>query len=148
VSFPIPMVSYAWNPSADLKVNIGLPLAVFWRPCDDWSVNLSYVPLLNINAKLNYDIQPGLTAYGGYEYLNESYFLADRDDSRDRFFVFEQRLIGGVKWAAFEKVTLDANAGWSFGRSYGQGNSQFGSLRDRVDVAPGPFLGLAARLRF
>jgi hypothetical protein len=148
VNFPIPLLAYGWNPSERLRVNLGLPLSLFWQPSDDLTVNLSYVPLLNINARLSYRLSPDVQAYGGYEFLNESYFLTDRTDPLDRFFAFEQRVVTGLAWDVCKNGTVELNGGYSFGRYYGEGQSQFGPLSDRVDVAPGPFVGLNARLRF
>jgi len=129
-------------------VSIGLPLSLFWQPTDDLTVNLSYVPLLNITARVTYRVAPHLRAFAGYEFANESYFLAGRADRQDRFFAFEQRLVSGVQWEPFDRVRFVANGGYAFGRRYGEGQAQFDSLRDRVDVRPGPFLGLHAGVRF
>lgn len=148
VNFPLPMVAYGWNPSEQLRVKFGLPFSLFWQPTEAVSVNLSYVPLLNIVARVNYQLVPRARLYGGYEYLNESYFLADRSNDRDRFFVLEQRLIAGLQWDVWTHATVEVNGGYSFGREYGQGVSQWGTLRDRVDVEPGPFAGFSCRLRF
>lgn len=148
VNFPLPIISYGWNPSDRLKVNVGLPLSVFWQPTDDCTLNLSYMPLYNINARLTYGAAPRVQVYGGYEYLNESYFLADRVNNQDRFFALEQRLVTGVRAEVFQFGSIDLTAGYSFGRQYGEGESQWSSLRDRVEVAPGPFVGVIFRYRF
>lgn len=148
VNFPIPMVSYNWNPSEEIRVNIGLPLSVQWQPTEVFTLNLSYVPLNNVNAGVTYCLTPQLTVYGGYEFLNESYFLVDRTDSQDRFFVFEQRLATGVRWKVWQHAQLEVIGGYSFGRYFGQGQSQWSSLSDRVDVEPGPFLGVKFQLGF
>jgi len=148
VNFPIPMAAYAWNPSDRFRVNIGLPFSVFWQPADDWTVDLSYVPLNNVNARVTYQVAPAVRLYGAYEFLNESYLLAGRPDPEDRFFAFEQRLVAGLRWDVAPWATAELNGGYSFGRSYGAGDSQWDSLSDRVDVAPGPFVGLNGRLRF
>lgn len=147
VAFPLPMASYIWVPSDRLKVTIGLPVAVEWKPDPDLTVNLSYVPLYNVNARVTYRPAPEVAVYAGYEFLNESYFLAGRADERDRFFAFEQRLVTGLRWDVW-KATVEANGGYSFGRYYGEGQSQWGALRDRVDVSPGPFVGVRVGLRF
>lgn len=148
VNFPLPILSYTWNPTDCLNVNIGLPLSIVWRPTDEWTLNVSYVPLYNINARLTRRIAPRLQVFGAYEYLNESYLLAERADTRDRFFVFEQRLVAGVRWDVGSNGTLEINGGQSFGRVYGEGQSQWSPLQDRIEVEPGPFLGAQFRLRF
>lgn len=148
INFPLPMVSYQWNPSDRLRVNVGLPLSVNWRPTDEWELNASYMPLYNINARLTYKPAAGVQVFGGYEFFNESYFLADRENTRDSFFGFEQRLVGGVRWEVGQALTVELNGGYAFGRYFGEGDNQWGTLRDRVDVKPGPFVGLKVGLRF
>lgn len=148
VNFPLPLVAYGWNPSAQLRVNIGLPFSVFWQPSDALTLNFSYMPLNNVNARLTYRLAPHMQVYGGYEFLNESYFLANRADTGDRFFGFEQRLVSGLRWEVWKTATVELHGGYSFDRRYGEGQSQWESLSDRLDVAPGAFVGMHFRLRF
>jgi hypothetical protein len=121
LNFPIPGIAYVWNPSSDLQINIGLPSSVMWRPIEDFTLNFSYIPLTNINARATYRITDKISLYGGYEFLNDSYFLADRVDRRNRFMGFEQRLIGGLRYDFWKHAALDLNAGYSFERFYAEG---------------------------
>ncbi|MFO0935605.1 MAG: DUF6268 family outer membrane beta-barrel protein [Gemmataceae bacterium] len=148
LNFPIPGLAYVWNPNESLRINIGIPFSVEWKPTDDLTLNASYFPLTNITTRATYRIAPKLFAYAGYEFLNEAYFLRDRINDRDRFMLFEQRLIVGVRYNLTQSLALDTNAGYSFGRYFAEGINQGGSQTDRVDVAPGAFLGLALRGRF
>jgi len=148
VNFPIPILAYGWNPSERLQVNIGLPFSVNWKPSDEWTLAFSYVPLLNINSRLTYAFDPCLRFFGGYEYLTETYLLAGRTDTNDQFFSIEQRLITGVQWDVWKGASVEVNGGYSFGRYYGEGDNQFSSLRDKVDIGSGPFLGAAFRWKF
>jgi hypothetical protein len=107
LNFPVPVVAYVWTPSDRLRVNVGLPFAVNWRPTDDLTLTLSYVPVANVNARLTYRIVEKVAVFGGFEWLNEAYLLADREDDRDRFLVLEKRLLGGVRWDVFRY------GGWS-----------------------------------
>jgi hypothetical protein len=148
VNFPLPIIAYHWNPQENLRVNIGLPLSVDWQPDPDWALHLSYTPLLNINARVTHHFTKQWHWYAGYEFGNESYFLADRANTQERFFALEQRVITGVRWDVSSFSSLELFGGYAFGRQYGEGDSQWGSLRDRVDVDSGLFLGVAFRLRF
>jgi hypothetical protein len=147
VNLPLPMISYQWNPTDRLRVNVGLPLSVNWRPTDEWELSASYMPLYNINSCATYTPAAGVQAFAAYEFLNESHFLAERLNTRDRFFSFEQRLIGGVRWQV-KAFSVELNGGYSFGRHFGEGDNQWGNLRDRVDVRPGPFIGGKVGLKF
>jgi hypothetical protein len=148
LTFPIPIVAYAWNPRDDLQVNLGVPLAVTWTPTEQIQLSLSYMPLYNINARLTYQLAPAMQIFAGYEYLNESYFLEDRLETEDRFFGLEQRVIAGWRWDFAAHGAIELSGGYSFGRRYGEGESQWSELQDQIDVAPGPFVGLGLRWRF
>ncbi|MDY3561514.1 DUF6268 family outer membrane beta-barrel protein [Gemmata sp. JC673] len=148
LNFPVPIVAYLWNPSDRLRVNIGLPFSVTWRPTDDLTLSFSYVPVVNVNARVTYRVAERVSVFGGFEWLNEAYLLANRADDRDRFLVLEKRLLGGVRWDVWERGAVEFNAGYAFDREFGVGRNATGNLRDRVDVDPGAFLGVSLRLRF
>jgi hypothetical protein len=148
VNFPLPMIAYIWNPTDALRINIGLPFAIWWRPFENFAVNLTYTPLVNVNAHAIYRVAPKVFLYGGFEWGNEAYLLADRADDRDRFLSYEKRLIAGARWNVWAHGTLDVNTGYAFDRYYGVGQNSVGGLSDRVDVAPGAFVGLNFRCRF
>jgi hypothetical protein len=148
VSFPIPMVSYAWNPSDTFRMNIGLPFAMMWRPTDDLTLNLSYTPITSVNALATYRLAEQWKVYGGYQTLNESYLLADRAVSQDRFFEFEDRLLVGVRWEPWRRATVDLNSGYAFDRHFGEGKNQTSDLEDEVNIAPGAFVGTKLNWKF
>jgi len=148
LTFPIPGIAYLWKPSDDLQVSIGLPFTVKWKPVEDLTLTFSYIPVTNINARATYRLRDGLEVYGGFEWLNEAYFLADRAVQKDRFLAFEKRLIGGFRWDIWKHAALDLNAGYAFDRYYGEGQNQFSNLRDQVNVSPGAFLGASLLVRW
>jgi hypothetical protein len=141
LTFPIPGIAYSWKPSDDLHVNIGIPFSVMWKPVEDLTLTFSYIPITNVNARATYRVMNAVNVYGGFEWLNEAYFLADRAEQRDRFLAFEKRLISGVRWDIWTHAALDLNAGYAFDRYYGEGQNQISNLHDRVDISPGAFLG-------
>jgi hypothetical protein len=148
VIYPIPGIAYLWNPSDALHVSIGLPPALLWRPTDRWTVNLSYLPPAAANARATYRLLDTLFVYGGFETLEESYLLADRDKRRDRFMGFEERLVAGVRWDFWPYLSWETKGGYAFERSYGVGESWFEDLDDKVDIDPTPFLSTGLCLRF
>lgn len=148
LNFPIPGVAYVWRPSDQFHINIGLPFSVMWKPTDELTFNAFYVPLTNINLRGTYRFRENLSVYAAYEFVNEAYFLVDRQQQRDRFMGFEQHVISGIRWEFWKKMSLDLFGGYAFDRSYGEGRNQGGELRDRLHIAPGPFLGLSLRAGF
>ena len=148
-NFPVPGIAYQWNPSETFQMSIGLPFSLTWRPTERWVIELSYLPVLSVNAKANFLWTETVTIYGGFESFQETYLLADRANNDDRFVGFEQRVISGVRWAAWSKASLDCHAGYAFERYFGTGQNQIGGgLDDRVDLPSGAFLGANFILRF
>jgi len=141
VTFPIPGIAYIWKPSDDLNMSIGIPFSVKWVPVEDLTLTFSYIPVTNVSARATYRLMNGLDVYGGFEWLNEAYFLADRAVQQDRFLAFEKQLIGGIRWEIATHAVLDLNAGYAFDRYYGEGQNLFSNLQDQVDISPGAFIG-------
>jgi hypothetical protein len=148
LNFPIPGVAYLWNPSDTFHASIGLPPALLWRPTERLTINLSYMPIATANARATYQLLEEFFVFGGFESLQESYFLADRDDKNDRFMGFEKRVIGGVRWDVWRHAALEAGGGYAFDRYYGTGQNRIDDLHDEVDIDPGPFLSASVRIRF
>lgn len=148
LSFPIPGVAYSWNPSDRFRMSIGLPFSIHWQPFEEWSLDASYVPLTNGRVRVTYKPVERVKLYAGYESTADSYFLADRVETRDRFLMMEQRLITGLTWQFHDHGTLDVFGGYAFDRRLGEGQNQGGDLHDRVNLRPGPFAGLRLGLKF
>jgi hypothetical protein len=148
IAFPVPGVAYVWNPNEEWRINIGIPFAVQWRPTPDWQFNISYVPLTNINAKGMYRMTEKLTLLAGYEFLSDAYLLSERSNRRDRFFLLEQRVLGGTRYAINKYLSLDVQAGYSFDRRVGEGRSQNDISRDRLSIASVGFLSVGMRVGF
>ena len=119
-----------------------------WRPVDDLTFNISYMPQTTVNARATYRLVGTVFIYGGFESLQETYLLAERENLKDRFMGFEKRLLTGVRWDAWDHASLDFSAGYAFDRYYGIGQNQIGNLQDQIDIAPGAFLSTFLRIRF
>jgi hypothetical protein len=148
LNFPLPGAAYQWNPSDAFHASIGVPFSIMWRPVEDLTINLSYLPLTTVNARATYRLAGKVFVYSGFESLQEAYLLADRENAKDRFMGFEKRLLGGVRWDVWQHTTLDVNAGYAFDRYYGVGQNRIGNLHDQIDIAPGELLSTSLRVRF
>jgi hypothetical protein len=148
-TFPMPGVAYFWNPSEEFHASIGLPFSVMWRPTDDFTFNVSYVPLITINARATYQVAERIVAYSGFVSLQEAYLLADRENVDDRFIEFEKRVLAGMRLDLWEHATLDISSGYAFDRYFGIGQNQIGgSLDDQVNIAPCVFLAATFEVGF
>jgi hypothetical protein len=145
---PIPMVAYLWQPSEDFRAHIGLPFQVMYRPCEDLTLDFSYMLLTNIHLRATYRLTDSLRVYGGYDWSNESYLRADRPDVNDRFFYYEQRLTTGIQFTANRHVSLDLSGGYTLDRFYFEGQNLGDRDQNRIDVGAGPFVSLQCQLRW
>jgi hypothetical protein len=146
--FPVPGVSYQWRASDRLQVNVGVPFSILWRPTDEVAVNVSYMPLTIINARATWTPRAGLSLFGGFEWGNEGYFLAGRDDRQERFLLLEKRLLVGARYAVLDRLNLEVTTGHAFDRSFGTGASPLNSSTDQLRIGSGAFLAAGVSGRF
>jgi hypothetical protein len=145
---PIPGIAFLWQPCEQLRMNIGLPFQIMYRPTDDLTFDVSYMLLTSIHARATYRVAPRIRVYGGYDYNNESYLPADRPDDRDRLFYYDQHLTAGLQFIVCRCAALDFSGGYTFDRFYFEGHSFSNRNQNRIDVGDGPFLSADFRVRW
>jgi hypothetical protein len=146
--FPIPGVAYLWQPSENLRINIGLPFQLFYRPIDDVTLEFSYMLVRTVHARATYHLTKQIGVFVGYDWSNESYFLVDRQETDERFFYYDQRVSTGVQAIVTQNFMVELSAGYLFDRFYFQGVSYSDRENDRVDVSPGLFIGFRGRFQW
>lgn len=148
LSFPIPGVAYVWVPSDQLRMNIGLPFMVMWRPLDDLTFDFSYMLLTTIHARATYRVCPPVRVYAGFDWSNESWYIVPRADDKERLFYYEKRLSVGAQTNLGRAFLLDVSTGYVFDRNYFEGRNYNDRHFNRVDIDGAPFLSLQAQLRW
>jgi hypothetical protein len=147
LQFPIPGVAFNYRPSKEFEANLGLPFRIVYRPTDRWSFEASYMLIHTIRAKASYQVSEQLKAFAGYSWANEAYTLHDREDSNDRFFLYDQRVMLGLEMPIAPSLVAEATAGYAFNRFSFVGRQWDTTEFDRVDIANGAFLSLCVSLR-
>lgn len=125
LAFPIPGISYSWNPSDQFSMNIGLPFSLRYQPSEVWSYELSYLPVTNVTATVRAQIGPRWSLYGTFQTHSQGYQIANRADDEDRLYEFDQRLLVGSRMNLGESWALDFSGGYLMNRSYYYGDSFF-----------------------
>jgi hypothetical protein len=148
ISFPLPGVAYVLWPSDCFRATIGLPFQLMWKPIDDLTLDFSYMLLTTVHARATYRIAEPVRFYVGFDWCNESFYLADREDTRERLWYFEKRLAAGVQANLGKHVVVDLSGGYAFDRFYFQGDSVSDQDQDRLDVGNGAFLAGSVRARW
>jgi hypothetical protein len=111
--YPIPTVAYVWQPSEFFRMNVGLPFMLMWRPTEDCTLDISYMLLTTLHARISYRLSQQASVYLAYTSESEAYLLADRINNNDRFFNVDQRASTGVKLFLTKKASLDFSGGYS-----------------------------------
>jgi hypothetical protein len=146
--FPIPGVAYQWVPSEQFQMLIGLPTAILYRPTEDLSFSLMWLPITNVRARATYRILPGVRIYLAYEAANESYYLADRTDDQDRLSEYDQRVSAGLQYSPAPCFSADLFAGYSFDRYFFMGRNLSDRSDNHFDLSDVPFFGAQVTIRW
>ncbi len=147
IQFPIPAVSYSYNPSDQFHANIGLPFMFRYKPADRWTFEASYMLIHTIHVKATYKIAERVNVFGGYDWSNKVYMLEDLTNTKDRFFLYDQRVTLGLGMPVTSRLTAELVGGYAFNRFSFIGQQWDSVGTDRVDVDPGPFLSFRVSLR-
>lgn len=142
--YPLPGVAYVWRPNDRFEAKIGVPPSLEYRPDDDWTFSVNYFPLVNFNATARRRLADTLSLLAFYRTDTEIYFLADRVQNDQRFFVFDQRAAVGLEQTLGRGFTLEATASYIFDRRLFQGTSFSSGRTDVVSLDDG--LGLSLQL--
>ena len=86
LKFPIPGVSYSYNPSDQFHANIGLPFSLSYQPTDRWSFDASYMLIHTIHVKAAYKIAERLKSFAATIGRTRSTCCATEPEDNDRFF--------------------------------------------------------------
>ena len=147
-NIPLPLIAYWHQPSPRFTALIGVPLALNWRPVDWMALNFFYAPIRSVRAGVSFRIAGPVWIFAQYAYRNQKYFLADRADSSDRLYYYEQRLSGGIRARLGRNVSLRISGGYAYDRYYFQGEDFDDRGKDRIDLESGPFVSATISLMF
>lgn len=142
IIFPIPGVAYVWNPSDKLQANLGIPFSLEFKPTETLSLTASYMPLNNIQVLLRQSLGDSWSIYGGYRTVNETFLLADRESSRERTYLFDQRLTAGIQRDLGSGWSLDVSGAHVFDRQFFQAEKFSGTRSEELLIDPGTALTL------
>ena len=143
---PIPGVAYEYNGDR-LRAVIGLPfLTVDYRPTDAVQLEVIYAAITDVQVRGSYHLTQRARVFVGYEWFNQAWLRADRQKSGDQTFLYEMRAEGGFGYKIAGRLDLRASAGYAFDRFFVENAGLGFGGRNRVALAPGPFV--AAQLEF
>ena len=148
LAFPVPGVAYVWQPSEYLRMSIGIPFSIMWRPTPDLMLDASYMPLTNVRARISYRFNPRLNWYGEYVQSAEGYYLSDRTDPKDRLLFRDGRLETGLQCRFASRGMFEVFGGYVFDRSISEGPEAGGLGADAIFINPGAVFGARLQIRW
>ena len=137
IVFPIPGVAYVWRPSDTFQMNIGIPFSFEYRPTDEWLISASYRPLTNVEFLMRRSLGWNWSLYGSYRTVNETYWLSERTDDRERTYFYDQRLSLGLQRSLGPQWQFDFAASYVFDRQIFQAEKFSGTRNGELDVDTG-----------
>jgi hypothetical protein len=145
---PFPGIAYYYNPNDRFQALFGIPLALHYRPVDYVFVDFAYAPITTIRARVGVRPWQATEFFVAYSWEHETYFLADRPDTDDRFFAYSQRVSAGVRFGPFQGVRVELAGGYAFDRFYFEGENYGDRDQNRIDIDSGPFVTARLDVRF
>ncbi len=148
LAFPVPGVAYVWQPSEFFRMSIGIPFSLMWRPTPDLMLDVAYMPLTNVRARISYRLGPKLNWYGEYVQSAEGYYLSDRTDPSDRLLFRDGRLETGFQYRFAGRGMFEVFGGYVFDRSISEGHEAGGLGADAIFINPGAVFGARVQIRW
>lgn len=140
--FPLPGIAYAWRPSEQFSVDLGVPFALRYTPNDAFRLTAAYRPLTDVVVRAEFDWSDYWGCYASYQMTTDTFWLSERENASDRLYLFDQRLALGISRSLPLGFRLDAAASYVFDRRIFQGDSFFSDRRDVIGIDPGLGFGL------
>ncbi len=102
------------RPSERFAANIGVPFSFRYQPTDAWTLTADYRPLTAVNLRVGRALGNEWSVYARYEIVNETFWLAERTNSQDRLYLFDQRAALGIERSLPAGFKLDLNTAYVF----------------------------------
>jgi hypothetical protein len=146
---PLPGVGYWYEPNDQARLVVGIPFAFLnLRPVKEVSLSFSYFIVRSVRARVTYSPLQSLHLYGNFEWRNESYYRAERQDDKNRLFYYEKQISAGIQVSPNRHASIDLSGGYAFDRFYFEGRDYEDRDQNRVSIGNGPFVALRAGVKF
>lgn len=145
---PFPGLAYIYSPSEQFTAVIGIPFSsIQARPFERLTINIHYVPVRTVVARLIYEIFRPLRFLAGFTWDNDAYFRAGRSDKDERLRYYEKRVTAGFRFD-LRHVGLELTGGYAFDRFFFEGEQYSDRHGNRIDADDGPFAVAKLDFRF
>jgi len=145
---PVPGIDFLYSPNDNFTLVFGFPFtSLEWKPFEKLTLQINYVPVRTVKAKVTYEIFRPLRVWAGFDWDDDWYLRANRTDTGDRLFYYEKRITGGIRFD-LRHVGFEVSGGYAFDRFYFEANDYHDRNENRIDIHSGPFVIGKISLRF
>jgi len=117
-NIPLPGVAYDLR-TPKLDAALGLPfLAVNYRPTPDLTGRFSIFGPDNVSAEWAYVFWKPVQAYAGFDWGQQEWLRANRDDNSNRLFDDQKKWALGLRFPVVDAIRLDLSANYEFDRRF------------------------------
>jgi hypothetical protein len=75
---PVPGIDYVYSPSDTFTLVLGFPFnSLEWKPVEKLTIQLTYLPVRTVKARLTYELFRPLRIYAGFDWDHDSYLRAE-----------------------------------------------------------------------
>jgi len=107
-----------------------------------------YAFLTTTHTRISYQPTEQWQIYAGFDWTNENWDRAERQNEKDHFFYYEKKLATGCLWWFKPNMGLDVGAGYAFDRYFTELNGFRLKGDNTVNVDNGLYVSAQLSLRF
>jgi hypothetical protein len=140
-NIPVPGLAYEYHTDR-LNAVVGFPfVTIDYRPARALQFELIYAAITDLMTRASWHVTDNARLFTGFEWANQAWFRDHRTDPRNQFFMYEKRLESGFGWQCNNRLDFRFSGGYVFDRFFVENHGLSFSGRNRVDLAPGRFVG-------
>ncbi len=146
---PLPGFAHLWLTDEGDWYMLGIPAsALRVEALPGTYLNLFYLPVRNVSASITWEAHKDLTLYTAFNWENNRFWRAAREDSDQSLNIHQAKLSIGSRWSIMENLSLSAKTGKVFERSVYEAKRYSQRRDNRLQIADGWFAELKAEWRF
>lgn len=145
--FPIPGVAYRYKLDDTFLLLLGVPYSsIEWTPMGKLKFAASYRLFRQFTARLEYRLTKRVLVYGGYDYEQDAFHIAELGSKR-RLLFSDQRVETGLEYSINDQLMFRLAAGYAFDNRFARG-FDFDRTHVALAFSDEPYVHVAIEMRF
>lgn len=144
---PLPGIAYKYKFDDTLLLLLGAPYSsIEWTPMGKLKFVASYRLFRQFTARLEYRATKRVLIYGGYDYEQDAFHIAELGSKR-RLLFSDQRVETGLEYSINDQLMFRLAAGYAFDNRFARG-FDFDKTNVALAFSDEPYVHLAFEMRF